>query len=134
MYFVYIVRCRDGSLYTGTAADLRRRMHAHTQQTAACARYTRSHPVAALEAAWRTQTRPEALRLEALIKRLTREDFVNILSKPDNALTRQYAALLETDKVHLTFEEDALQAIAEAACLANEAGEEIGARRLHAEF
>ena len=69
MYFVYIVRCRDGSLYTGTAADLRRRMHAHIQQTAACARYTRSHPVAALEAAWRTQTRPEALRLEALIRK-----------------------------------------------------------------
>ena len=46
----------------------------------------------------------------------------------------QYAALLETDKVHLTFEEDALQAIAEAACLANEAGEDIGARRLHAVF
>lgn len=41
------------------------------------------------------------------LKSLTREDFVNILSKPDNALTRQYAALLETDKVHLTFEEDA---------------------------
>ena len=61
MYFVYIVRCRDGSLYTGAAADLRRRMHAHIQQTAACARYTRSHPVAALEAAWRTQTRPETV-------------------------------------------------------------------------
>ena len=59
---------------------------------------------------------------------------MNILSKPDNALTRQYAALLETDKVHLTFEEDALQAIAEAACLANEEGEDIGARRLHAVF
>lgn len=68
------------------------------------------------------------------LKSLSREDFVNILSKPDNALTRQYAALLETDKVHLTFEDDALQAIAEAACLANEAGEDIGARRLHAVF
>lgn len=44
------------------------------------------------------------------------------------------STLLETDKVHLTFEEDALQAIAEAACLANEAGEDIGARRLHAVF
>ena len=40
------------------------------------------------------------------LKSLTREDFVNILSKPDNALTRQYAALLETDKVHLTFEDN----------------------------
>lgn len=37
------------------------------------------------------------------LKSLSVEDFVNILSKPDNALTRQYAALLETDRVHLTF-------------------------------
>ncbi|MBQ9198451.1 MAG: ATP-dependent protease ATPase subunit HslU [Clostridia bacterium] len=68
------------------------------------------------------------------LKSLTREDFVNILVKPDNALTRQYAALLETDKVHLTFDEDALKDIAEAAFMANETGEDIGARRLHAVF
>ena len=65
---------------------------------------------------------------------LTREDFVNILVQPDNALTRQYAALLETDKVHITFENEALSAIAEAAFSANETGEDIGARRLHAVF
>jgi len=68
------------------------------------------------------------------LKSLSREDFVNILTKPDNALTRQYAALLETDRVHLSFEDDALSEIAEAACLANEEGEDIGARRLHAVF
>lgn len=68
------------------------------------------------------------------LKSLSREDFVSILTKPDNALTRQYTALLETDKVHLTFEDDALLQIAEAACLANETGEDIGARRLHAVF
>ena len=68
------------------------------------------------------------------LKSLTREDFVNILVKPDNALTRQYAALLETDKVHLTFDEEALRDIAEAAFMANETGEDIGARRLHAVF
>lgn len=68
------------------------------------------------------------------LKSLTREDFVNILVKPDNALTRQYAALLETDKVHLTFSEEALTDIAEAAFVANETGEDIGARRLHAVF
>ena len=68
------------------------------------------------------------------LKSLTREDFVNILVKPDNALTRQYTALLETDKVHLTFDEEALRDIAEAAFMANETGEDIGARRLHAVF
>ena len=65
---------------------------------------------------------------------LTQEDFVSILTKTDNAVTRQYAALLEVDKVHLTFEEDALNEIARIAMLANETGEDIGARRLHAVF
>lgn len=65
---------------------------------------------------------------------LTTEDFVRILSQPDNALTRQYAALLEVDKVTLSFEPEALEEIAIAANEANEMGENIGARRLHAIF
>ena len=72
--------------------------------------------------------------VHVMLKSLSREDFVNILSKPDNALTRQYTALLETDRVHLTFEEEALKEIADTAFIANEEGEDIGARRLHAVF
>ena len=68
------------------------------------------------------------------LKSLTQEDFVSILTKTDNAITRQYAALLEVDKVHLTFDEDALNEIARIAMLSNEMGEDIGARRLHAVF
>ena len=68
------------------------------------------------------------------LKSLTQEDFVNILSQPDNALTLQYQALLAADKVKLTFEEEALNEIAQAACNLNDAGENIGARRLHAVF
>ena len=68
------------------------------------------------------------------LKSLTQEDFVAILTKTDNAVTRQYTALLEVDKVHLTFDEDALNEIARIAMLANETGEDIGARRLHAVF
>ena len=48
MYYVYIVRCRDGSLYTGLAKYLCRRMREHYERTAACAKYTRSRPVTAL--------------------------------------------------------------------------------------
>lgn len=65
---------------------------------------------------------------------LTREDFKKILSQTDNALTRQYEALLAVDHVHLTFEESALDALAEAAQQANETKEDIGARRLHTLF
>ena len=68
------------------------------------------------------------------LKSLTQEDFVSILTKTDNAVTLQYKALLEVDKVHLSFEEDALNEIARVAMLTNETGEDIGARRLHAVF
>ncbi len=65
---------------------------------------------------------------------LTREDFRQIMTVPENALTKQYKALLEVDRVLLSFDEDAIDAIAEAACNANDNDEDIGARRLHAVF
>lgn len=64
------------------------------------------------------------------LKSLSREDFRLILTQPENALTRQYAALLSVDHVKLLFEDSALDALANAAWLANENGEDIGARRL----
>ena len=68
------------------------------------------------------------------LKSLTREDFQRILTQPDNALTLQYKALLAVDKVLLSFEDSAIEAIADAAFTANETAEDIGARRLHAVF
>ena len=68
------------------------------------------------------------------LKSLTREDFQRILTQPDNALTLQNKALLAVDKVMLTFEDSAIEAIANAAFTANETAEDIGARRLHAVF
>ncbi len=68
------------------------------------------------------------------LQSLTREDFQRILTQPDNALTLQYKALLAVDRVLLNFEDSAIEAIAEAAFVANETAEDIGARRLHAVF
>ena len=68
------------------------------------------------------------------LKPLTKDDFKAILSQTDNALTRQYQALLAVDHVHLKFEESALDALADAAFRANETKEDIGARRLHTLF
>ncbi len=62
---------------------------------------------------------------------LTQEDFKSILTQPENAVTKQYAALLSADNVNLTFTDDALSEIARYAYLANESTENIGARRLH---
>lgn len=62
---------------------------------------------------------------------LTTEDFVKILTQPKNALIKQYTELLNTEKIGLTFKEDAIQEIAETAQTVNESTENIGARRLH---
>jgi len=62
---------------------------------------------------------------------LTRDDFVRILTEPRNALLMQYVALLETEKVHLSFQADAAEEIARIAAVVNERTENIGARRLH---
>ncbi|MDW8019198.1 MAG: ATP-dependent protease ATPase subunit HslU [Chloroherpetonaceae bacterium] len=65
------------------------------------------------------------------LKSLTEDDFVAILTQPENALIKQYAALLKTEGVELEFSEDGIRAIARTAAEVNETVENIGARRLH---
>ena len=70
---------------------------------------------------------PIRVELEAL----SNEDFVRILTEPENALTRQYEALLATEGVKIEWHEDAVVELARLATRANERLENIGARRLH---
>jgi ATP-dependent HslUV protease ATP-binding subunit HslU len=65
------------------------------------------------------------------LKPLTEADFVRIMTEPENALTRQYSALVEADNAKLTFTEDGIAEIARIAAHVNERMENIGARRLH---
>ncbi len=65
------------------------------------------------------------------LKSLTEDDFVRILTEPKNALTRQYAALMETEGIKLTFTPDSIREMARFARIVNETSENIGARRLH---
>jgi ATP-dependent HslUV protease ATP-binding subunit HslU len=62
---------------------------------------------------------------------LNKNDFYRILIEPENALIKQYTALLETESVKLSFADDAIQKIAQIAATVNEEMENIGARRLH---
>lgn len=62
---------------------------------------------------------------------LTEDDFIKILTLPQNALIKQYAALLETEGVKLEFTKDGIREIAKLAAQVNEQVENIGARRLH---
>ena len=70
---------------------------------------------------------PIRVELEALGK----DDFVRILTEPNNALVKQYVALLATEDVTIDFAQDSIEEIAEIAALVNDKTENIGARRLH---
>lgn len=65
------------------------------------------------------------------LKSLTEEDFIKILTIPENALLKQYCALLGTEGVNISFDDNAIREIAKIATIVNEEVENIGARRLH---
>ncbi|NMP33538.1 HslU--HslV peptidase ATPase subunit [Thalassotalea sp. M1531] len=71
------------------------------------------------------------LPIRVELKALTTEDFVRILTEPSASLTEQYIALMKTEGVDISFTEDGINAIANAAWQVNETTENIGARRLH---
>ena len=62
---------------------------------------------------------------------LTTEDFMRILTEPENALVKQYIALLETEGIKISFAKTAIKEIAQTATMVNDRAENIGARRLH---
>lgn len=65
------------------------------------------------------------------LTKLTVDDFIRILFEPDNALIKQYQALLETEGIKIEFSDDAIRKIAEVAYEVNQNTDNIGARRLH---
>jgi ATP-dependent HslUV protease ATP-binding subunit HslU len=71
------------------------------------------------------------LPIRVELRALTEEDFVRILTETDNALTRQYTALMGTEEVVVTFTEDGIAALAKIAAEVNQSVENIGARRLY---
>lgn len=72
MYYIYMLRCKDKSLYTGITNDLERRMNEHFGKSEKCAKYTLSHTPVKLERVWETSTKSLASKLEYHIKRLSK--------------------------------------------------------------
>ena len=69
--------------------------------------------------------------IQVELSSLTKKDFIDILTQPENAITRQYSVLLAVDNIDLKFTPDAIEKIAEIAEEINSTSEDIGARRLH---
>ncbi len=80
--YIYMVRCKDGSLYTGIATDPLRRFQEHKEGKKEAAKYTKSHPVEKGEAVFETADIRAAARYEYRIKQLTRQKKEMLIKEP----------------------------------------------------
>lgn len=72
MYYVYMLRCKDNTIYTGITVDVERRMKEHFSKNEKCAKYTFTHIAKKLEAVWECENKSLASKLEYAIKKLTK--------------------------------------------------------------
>ena len=79
MYYIYILRCIDNSLYTGITTDIDRRMSEHFTKDKKCAKYTYTHTANKLEIVWQAENKKLASKLEYHIKRLNKEQKENLI-------------------------------------------------------
>ena len=77
MYYVYLIQCEGGSIYTGITTDLERRFKEHSDKVGG--HYTRAHKVEKILYTEKYPTRSEALKREAEIKKLRREEKLKLI-------------------------------------------------------
>lgn len=82
MYYVYILRMDDNSLYTGITTDIKRRYMEHKTKSPRAAAYTKSRNVVSLEAVWEVENRSEASKLEYRIKQLSKSQKEEVILNP----------------------------------------------------
>jgi putative endonuclease len=80
MYFVYIIRCKDGTMYTGITTDVKRRFLEHKNGKGG--HYTSSRGVTKLLYTEKRANRSSASKREAQIKRLNRKEKINLIKSP----------------------------------------------------
>ena len=81
-YYLYMLRCEDGSIYTGTAKDYLKRYEEHLSSKGA--KYTKAHKVVNIERVFLCDSRSIACSLESKLKKYTKKKKEGIISKPDD--------------------------------------------------
>lgn len=81
MYYTYIIRCKDNSLYTGYTSDIKRRIEEHKKGINS--KYTRAKGFDKLEVYFISDTRSNAMKLESYIKKLSRKKKLLIIESPE---------------------------------------------------
>lgn len=101
MYYIYVLRCEDNSLYTGIAADWQKRFEEHKLCGPKSAKYTRSHKVVSVEVLWKTDVKSNALKAERLFKSFTKQNKEQFIKQPQEFVKifkSKYDTIIETEK------------------------------------
>ena len=96
MYYTYMLRCEDNSIYTGITSDVKRRMEEHFSQNKKCAKYTATHQAKKLEAVWESENRVLASKLEFYIKKSLTKQEKESLIKNNSLLDNLLGNKIET--------------------------------------
>jgi len=96
MYYIYMLRCKDNSIYTGITVDIERRFNEHLTKDKKCAKYTFNHEVQKIECIWKTENKSFASKLEYYIKKLPKKDKEEIILK--NNLEEKFGEKLDCAK------------------------------------
>ena len=84
MYYTYMLRCEDNSIYTGITSNVERRMQEHFSKDKKCAKYTATHQAKKLECVWESENRVLASKLEFHIKKnLTKQEKEDLIKNPN---------------------------------------------------
>ena len=83
MYYIYMLRCKDNSIYTGITTDISRRMKEHFNKEKRCAKYTLTHSAKKLEAFWVAENKSLASKLEFNIKKLKKQEKENLIKNKE---------------------------------------------------
>ena len=82
MYYIYIIRCNDNSLYTGITTNLKKRISEHYFKTKESAKYTRARDIVSVEVLWMAKNRSDASKLEYTLKTLTKQKKEALILNP----------------------------------------------------
>ncbi len=86
MYYVYILRCENSSLYTGITTDVERRFNEHKDGSIKGAKYTKTHKPLGVEAVWECNSKIDASKLEYRIKKLPKSEKEELILSNEETL------------------------------------------------
>ena len=107
MYYIYMLRCEDDSIYTGITTDVKRRMEEHFSKDKKCAKYTLSHNAKKLESVWKTENKVLASKLEYRIKELAKQQKEELIK--NKKLDKYLSEKIECEKYAVWSEIDGKQ-------------------------